>query len=61
MPGNALDVALAVVGVLFALSGYRQGFVVGVLSFGGFLGGGVLGARLAPQIAAWGPLSDLPR
>ncbi len=47
----ALDVVLVVAGVLFALSGYRQGFVVGVLSFVGFLGGGVLGARIAPRIA----------
>jgi S1-C subfamily serine protease len=47
----ALDVVLVAVGVLFALSGYRQGFVVGVLSFVGFLGGGVLGARIAPRIA----------
>lgn len=61
MPGNALDVGLLVAGVLFALSGYRQGFVVGVLSFGGFLGGGVLGARLAPRIAEVEPFVDLPR
>ena len=51
MTGNALDVVLVAAGVLFAVSGYRQGFVVGVLSFVGFLGGGVLGARLAPRIA----------
>ena len=51
MTGNALDVVLVAAGVLFALSGYRQGFVVGVLSFVGFLGGGVLGARVAPRIA----------
>jgi len=49
--GNALDVVLVAAGVLFALSGYRQGFVVGVLSFVGFLGGGVLGARAAPRVA----------
>ncbi len=47
----ALDVVLVAAGVLFAVSGYRQGFVVGVLSFVGFLGGGVLGARAAPRIA----------
>ena len=51
MTGNALDVVLVAAGVLFALSGYRQGFVVGVLSFIGFLGGGVLGARFAPRVA----------
>ena len=47
----ALDVVLVVAALLFALSGYRQGFVVGVLSFVGFLGGGVLGARVAPRVA----------
>jgi S1-C subfamily serine protease len=46
--------------VLFALSGYRQGFVVGVLSFTGFLAGGVLGARVAPDLAAQEPLSRFP-
>jgi S1-C subfamily serine protease len=52
----ALDVVLVVAAVLFALSGYRQGFVVGVLSFVGFLGGGVLGARVAPRVAELDPL-----
>jgi S1-C subfamily serine protease len=57
----ALDVVLVVAGVLFALSGYRQGFVVGVLSFVGFLGGGVLGARLAPRVAQLDALAGFPR
>jgi S1-C subfamily serine protease len=61
MSGNALDVGLVVVGVLFALSGYRQGFLVGVLSFGGFLGGGVLGAHVAPDLATLRPLASFPR
>ena len=61
MPGDVLDVVLVVAALLFAVSGYRQGFVVGVLSFVGFLGGGVLGARVAPAVAATGPLEDLPR
>ena len=61
MPGDVLDVVLVVASLLFAVSGYRQGFVVGVLSFVGFLGGGVLGARVAPAVAATGPLEDLPR
>ena len=61
MPGDLLDVVLVVAALLFAVSGYRQGFVVGVLSFIGFLGGGVLGARLAPAVAATGPLEELPR
>ena len=61
MPGDALDIVLALAALLFAVSGYRQGFVVGVLSFVGFLGGGVLGARAAPGIAETGFLADLPR
>ena len=59
MPGDLLDVVLVSAAVLFAVSGYRQGFVVGVLSFVGFLGGGIIGAKLAPVLAD-GPLSGLP-
>ncbi|MCK9874318.1 MarP family serine protease [Frankia sp. Ag45/Mut15] len=44
---NLLDLALLLLIVLFAISGYRQGFLVGLLSFVGFLGGGVLGAKIA--------------
>ena len=57
---NLLDVVLLVAALLFAVSGYRQGFVVGVLSFVGFLGGGVLGARAAPGIASSEPLDGFP-
>jgi S1-C subfamily serine protease len=60
MRGDLLDVILLAASLLFAVSGYRQGFVVGVLSFVGFLGGGVLGAKVAPGIAQIGPLKDLP-
>ena len=47
---DALDVVLLVICVGFALSGYRQGFLIGVLSFLGFLGGGVVGAQVAPSL-----------
>ncbi|MDT7550500.1 MAG: hypothetical protein QOE84_2894 [Actinomycetota bacterium] len=60
MHGDLLDVILVVASLLFAVSGYRQGFVVGVLSFVGFLGGGVLGAKIAPSVAQLGPLKNLP-
>ncbi|MEO6205014.1 MAG: MarP family serine protease [Mycobacteriales bacterium] len=60
MNGDLLDLLLVVAALLFAASGYRQGFVVGVLSFVGFLGGGVLGAKVAPSLAGIGPLSNLP-
>ncbi|MGZ4445015.1 MAG: MarP family serine protease, partial [Nocardioidaceae bacterium] len=47
---NWLDVLLLLAAISFGISGYRQGFVVGVLSFAGFIGGGVLGMSLAPSI-----------
>jgi S1-C subfamily serine protease len=46
-----LDLALLVIGAAFAVSGYRQGFVIGALSFAGFLGGAVAGAVFAPGIS----------
>ena len=49
--GDLLDLALLVVAAAFALSGYRQGFVVGALSFIGFVGGAVLGAQFGPAIS----------
>lgn len=58
MRGDLLDVLLLLGAALFAVSGYRQGLVVGVLSFAGFLGGGVLGAHLAPSVARMGPLQN---
>lgn len=61
MRGDLLDVVLLVACVLFAFSGYRQGFVVGVLSFLGFLGGGVVGATVAPTLLRSGPLAGVPR
>ena len=61
MPGDFLDAVLVVAALLFAVSGYRQGFVVGVLSFIGFLGGGVLGAKLAPTVARSAVFADFPR
>ncbi|MGI5119714.1 MarP family serine protease [Marinactinospora thermotolerans] len=45
-----LDAILVVLVIVFALSGYRQGFIVGVLSFAGFIGGGVLAALGAPSL-----------
>ena len=51
MRGDLLDLALLVVAVVFAISGYRQGFIVGSLSFVGFVGGAVLGAEFGPAIA----------
>jgi S1-C subfamily serine protease len=51
--GDALDIFLILAVVGFGISGYRQGFVVGAVSFLGFLGGGVLGAKIAPTVLHW--------
>jgi S1-C subfamily serine protease len=45
-----LDLILIAICLLFGFSGYRQGFVIGVLSFAGFLGGGALGAKYASSL-----------
>jgi S1-C subfamily serine protease len=47
---DLLDVVLLIICAGFALSGYRQGFIIGVLSFIGFFGGGVLGAKYGPAL-----------
>jgi S1-C subfamily serine protease len=49
--GDLLDLALVVIAAAFAVSGYRQGFVVGTMSFIGFVGGAVLGAEFGPAIS----------
>jgi S1-C subfamily serine protease len=49
--GDLLDLILIALAVAFAVAGYRQGFIVGVLSFVGFLGGAAVGAIFSPAIA----------
>jgi len=51
VPGDLLDLILIALAAAFAVAGYRQGFIVGVLSFVGFLGGGAVGALISPGIA----------
>ncbi|TDC20238.1 MarP family serine protease [Actinomadura bangladeshensis] len=51
MHDHVLDLILLVLVVLFGVSGYRQGFIVSLLSFAGFVGGGVVGVLIAPPIA----------
>ena len=48
---NLLDVVLIVATIMFAIGGFRQGFVTATLSFFGFFGGAVIGAQLADPIA----------
>jgi S1-C subfamily serine protease len=50
MIAGLLDVVLVVVLVGYALGGYRQGFVVSVLSLVGFLAGGAVGMWLLPAL-----------
>jgi S1-C subfamily serine protease len=51
VPGDLLDLILLVMIAAFAVAGYRQGFIVGVLSLAGFIGGVAGGALLAPAIS----------
>ncbi|MFF5185496.1 MarP family serine protease [Streptomyces sp. NPDC000345] len=50
---NVLDILLLVAAVWFAVVGFRQGFVVGILSVIGFLGGGLVAVYLLPVIWDW--------
>jgi S1-C subfamily serine protease len=49
--GDLLDLILIALAAAFAVAGYRQGFIVGILSFAGFLGGAAVGASFAPALA----------
>jgi S1-C subfamily serine protease len=51
VPGTLVDLALIALMLVFALNGYRQGFVIGLLSFVGFFGGALIGLQLGPLIA----------
>ncbi len=51
MPGDLLDLILIVLIAAFAMAGYRQGFIIGVLSLTGFVLGVAGGALIAPAIA----------
>ncbi|WP_405818213.1 MarP family serine protease [Streptomyces sp. NBC_01390] len=53
---NVLDILLLVAAVWFAIVGYRQGFVVGILSVIGFLGGGLVAVYLLPVV--WDGVTD---
>ncbi|MFD0021795.1 MarP family serine protease [Streptomyces sp. NPDC058382] len=53
---NVLDILLLAGAVWFAVIGYRQGFVVGILSVIGFLGGGLVAVYLLPVL--WDQVTD---
>jgi len=47
---DLLDLIIILICIGFAVSGYRQGFVVGVMSFFGFVGGLLLGVWIVPSV-----------
>lgn len=51
MPGDLLDLILITLIAAFAVAGYRQGFIIGMLSLTGFVLGVAGGALIAPSIA----------
>ncbi|WP_106127515.1 MarP family serine protease [Pseudosporangium ferrugineum] len=48
---HVVDGILILLMLVFAISGYRQGFVIGALSFGGFFSGVLIGLQIGPLIA----------
>ena len=48
---HVVDAILILLMLVFAISGYRQGFVIGALSFGGFFSGALIGLQVGPLIA----------
>lgn len=45
-----VDLVLLLLMLIFAVNGYRQGFVVGALSFVGFFSGALIGLQLGPLL-----------
>jgi S1-C subfamily serine protease len=50
VPGSVVDLVLIALIIMFAINGYRQGFLVGGLSFCGFFGGALVGLQVAPWL-----------
>lgn len=59
--GDLLDLILIGLVVAFAVSGYRQGFIIGAFSFIGFVGGALLGMFIAPPIVGAIVSGDIER
>ncbi|HEX2143750.1 MAG TPA: MarP family serine protease [Glycomyces sp.] len=49
--GLLVDIAIVLLALLFAINGYREGFIVSATTFFGFLGGAILGIQIAPFAA----------
>ena len=54
---TTLDWLIVAFAALLAWSGFRRGFIVGALSFAGFIGGAFLGTRLGPLLLGRGSAS----
>ena len=54
---TGLDWLIVAFAAVLAVFGFRQGFIVGALSFAGFLAGAFLGTRLAPLVLPKGSAS----
>jgi S1-C subfamily serine protease len=54
---TGLDWLIVAFAALLALFGFRQGFIVGVLSFGGFAVGAFIGTRIGPLLLPQGSSS----
>ena len=54
---TGLDWLIVAFAAVLAVFGFRQGFIVGVLSFAGFLAGAFLGTRVAPLVLPKGSAS----
>jgi S1-C subfamily serine protease len=50
VPGSVVDLVLIALIIMFGINGYRQGFLIGALSFCGFFGGALVGLQLAPWL-----------
>ena len=57
MSVTGLDWLIVAFAALLALFGFRQGFIVGVLSFGGFAAGAFIGTRIGPILLPQGSSS----
>ncbi|MEU6858419.1 MarP family serine protease [Glycomyces sp. NPDC046736] len=59
--GLLVDVVIVLLALLFAVNGYREGFIASAATFLGFLGGALIGIQVAPFAADFysEPLSKL--
>lgn len=49
--GLLVDVVIVLLALLFAINGYREGFIASATAFVGFLGGALIGIQIAPFAA----------